>query len=63
MLAMQPLSERKMEPALVEKCLAFCQTVDNSKYQVSIQAFCGHGWFPIKQGAVQKFNKGLKVYW
>ena len=30
-LVMWPLSERKMEPALFEKGMAFCQTLTNSK--------------------------------
>ena len=43
-----------MEPDLVEKCLAFWQTLAKKK-KVSVQVFCGHGCLPIYQGAFQSF--------
>ena len=41
-----------VEPDLVEKCLAFWQTLAKKK---SVEAFCGHGCFIITQGAFQCF--------
>ena len=42
-----------MEPALVESVWLSARHL--LKKTVSVQAFCGHGCFPIYQGAFQRF--------
>ena len=63
---MWPLSERKMEPALVEKCLAFFQTLSNSKQKFLFKLAVGMDAVRFNKELFKSScpgNKNLQVKW